>query len=101
MGSKLLARTTRQSRAITVGLIAELLLGKLEGTAEQLDRIARMSFERQFGAQPVVCLACPELPLAFQEQKMLATFEHDGVLYLNTTAVHINAAFDFAVAEDK
>jgi hypothetical protein len=28
---------------------------------------------------------------------MLATFEYDGVLYINTTAVHINAAFDFAV----
>jgi hypothetical protein len=28
---------------------------------------------------------------------MLATFSYDGVLYINTTAVHINAAFDFAV----
>lgn len=44
-----------------------------------------------------MCLACTELPLAFQEQKMLAHFEHDGVLYINTTAVHINAAFDFAI----
>jgi aspartate racemase len=85
------------ARAITVGLITELQLGKLEGAAERLGRIARMSFERQFGTQPVVCLACTELPLAFPEQKMLATFEYDGVLYINTTAVHINAAFDFAV----
>jgi aspartate racemase len=53
-----------------------------------------MSFE---GTQPTVCPACTELPLAFQEQKMLATFEHDGILYINTTAVHISAAFDFAV----
>jgi hypothetical protein len=54
-------------------------LGKLEGVAEWLGRIAKMSFEQQFGAQPVVCLACTELPLAFQEQKMLTTFEYDGV----------------------
>ncbi len=84
-------------RALTVGLIDELQLGKLEGVAERLGRIAKMSFEQQFGAQPVVCLACTELPLAFQEQKMLTTFEYDGVSYINTTAVHIVAAFDFAV----
>jgi aspartate racemase len=86
-------------REMTVELITELQLGKLEGAAERLARIARLSFERQFGTQkPVVCLACTELPLAFQEQKMLATFEYDGVLFINTTAGHINAAFDFAVA---
>jgi aspartate racemase len=50
-------------------------------------------------AQPVACLACTELPLAFPGQNLLATFEYDGVVYVNTTAVHINAAFDFAVNE--
>jgi aspartate racemase len=84
-------------RALTVGLIDELQLGKLEGVAKRLGRIAKISFEQQFGAQPVVCLACTELPLAFQEQKMLTTFEYDGVSYINTTAVHIVAAIDFAV----
>jgi aspartate racemase len=53
------------------------------------------------GAQPVVCLACTELPLAFKERKMLTTFEYDGVSYINTTAVHIVAAFDFAVNLDE
>jgi aspartate racemase len=84
-------------RDMTVGLITELQLGKLEGAAERLARVARPSFERQFITQPVVCLACTELPLAFRQQKMLATFEYDGILFINTTAVHINAAFDFAV----
>jgi len=82
--------------AMTVGLISELQLGKLEGAVERLGKIVKISFERQFRAQPVVCLACTELSLAFQEKKMLATFEYDGVSYINTTAVHINAAFDFA-----
>lgn len=85
------------ARALTVELITELQLGKLEGAAERLGRIAKISFEQQFGAQPIVCLACTELPLAFREKKMLATFEYDGVLYLNASAVHINAAFDFAI----
>ena len=85
------------ARIMTVGLITELQLGKLEGAAERLGRIARMSFGRQFKAPPVVCLACTELPLAFKEQKMLTTFEYDGVSYLNATAVHIVAAFDFAI----
>jgi aspartate racemase len=84
-------------RDMTVRLITELQLGKLEGAAERLTRIAKLSFEQRFTGQPVVCLACTELPLAFKEQKMLATFEYDGVLFMNTTALHINAAFDFAV----
>ncbi len=84
-------------RASTIGLIAELQLGKVAGVAERLGRIAKTSFEQQFGSKPVVCLACTELPLAFPEEKMSAIFEYDGGLYINTSAVHVNAAFDFAV----
>jgi aspartate racemase len=82
------------ARAMTIGLIAELQLGKFDRAAERLGKIARISVERQFSAQPAVCLACTELPLSFQQQKALATFERDGILYINSTAVHINAAFD-------
>ena len=78
-------------------LIAELQLGKLARAAERIGKIARISFERRFRKQPLVCLACAELALAFQEQRMLATFEYDGIWYINSTAVHIGAAFDFAV----
>jgi aspartate racemase len=86
-------------RAATAGLIADLQLGKPQGVAGRLRSIARTSFEQQFGAQPVVCLACTELPLAFPEQKTLATFEREGVVYLNSSAAHINAAFDLAVGQ--
>jgi aspartate racemase len=85
------------ARAMTAGLIADLQLGKLKGAAERLGKIAKVAFEPRFNAQPAVCLACTELPLAFPEQKMLATFEYHGLLYINTAAVHLNAAFDFAV----
>jgi aspartate racemase len=85
------------TRAETARLIRDLQCGHLDGAAELLGRIAKISSEGQSIAQPVVCLACTELPLAFQKEKMLATFECDGVLYINTPVVHINAAFDFAV----
>jgi aspartate racemase len=87
------------AKATTVDLIAELQLGKLEGAADRLGRIAKISFKRQFSAQPAVCLACTELPLAFPAHKLLASFEYDGVLYVNSTAAHIDAAFDFAINE--
>jgi aspartate racemase len=85
------------ARTATIELITELQLGKIEGATERIGRIGKLSFRRQFSPQPMVCLACTELPLAFSEQKMLATFEYEGVSYLNPTAVHINAAFDFAI----
>ncbi len=86
-----------EARSMTVELIAELQRGKQENAPERLAAIAKLSFEGQRAAQPAVCLACTELPLAFPEQKLLATFEHDGILYINTVAIHIDAAFDFAV----
>jgi aspartate racemase len=85
------------ARSMTIELIAELQLGKQKNAAERLASIAKMSFDGQLAPQPAVCLACTELPLAFREDKLRPIFEHEGILYINTTAVHINAAFDFAV----
>jgi len=85
------------TRNATVALIAELQLGKQHRAAEQLGRIAKAAFKPQFKGTPVVCLACTELSCAFQRQKMLANFDHGGVSYVNSTVVHINAAFDFAI----
>jgi aspartate racemase len=85
------------ARTKTAGLITDLQLGKLKGASARLGRIATTAFQPQFSAQPAVCLACTELPLAFPEQRMLASFEYNGVLYINAMAVHLNAAFDFAV----
>jgi aspartate racemase len=84
-------------RAMTAELITELQRGKTAGAAERVNKIATMSFE-QFREQPAVSLACTELPLAFPDHKTLATFEHDGVVYINSSVVHINAAFDYAIA---
>jgi aspartate racemase len=86
------------ARTNTIDLIGQLQRGKVEGAAETLGQIAASSFG-QFKAQPLVCLACTELPLAFPDKKKLATFEHDGITYLNTSAAHIDAAFALAIGE--
>ena len=67
-----------------------------DDAAERIQKVAKLSFDR-FRHQPAVCLACTELPLAFARMKRLATFEYDGILFINTTALHIDAAFNFAV----
>jgi len=87
-------------RTMTVRLIAELQLGKVDRAPEWLGRIVRSAAAPEFTRRLVVCLACTELALAFPGQKMLANFECDGVLYVNSAAVHINAVFDFAVGGD-
>ncbi len=43
-----------------------------------------------------VALACTELPLAFPDERRSASFERDGVRYLNTLAIHAQAVFDYA-----
>lgn len=83
--------------AATVDLISDLQLGRTSGAAERLRRITQLCFTSQHSDRPVVCLACTELPLAFENLKALPTFEHDGILFINSTVVHIDAAFRFAV----
>ena len=46
-----------------------------------------------------MCLACTELPLAFPELKALGIFEYRGVLYVNTSVLHANAALEFAIEQ--
>jgi aspartate racemase len=84
--------------AATAALVTELQLGNLEGAADKLEKIARACFSRSQLAGSAVYLACTELVLAFPGQKDAGTFEHKGLLYLNSTALHIDAAFDFAVS---
>jgi aspartate racemase len=86
-----------EAKRMIEALIIDLQRGRIEGTTERLGRIAKASFEKQFAGRPVACLACTELPLAFESFQTVASFAHDGVSYINTTAAHINAVFDFAV----
>lgn len=47
-----------------------------------------------------VYLGCTELPLAFTSNKADGVFESDGVRYINSTALHVRAAFEYATAAD-
>jgi aspartate racemase len=85
-----------QARAATEELIRELQAGQTSGAAQRLGKVARESFAAEFSGQPVVCLACTELPLAFVDEKVVATFEDGGVSYINTSGAHIDAVFEFA-----
>jgi aspartate racemase len=85
---------SESARTLTDELIRDLQLEKVEGAAARLASIARAELPKE--GRSVVCLACTELPSAFPRLKTLPTFEADGILYLNTTILHANAAFDFA-----
>lgn len=51
----------------------------------------------QFSKKPIaVCLSCTELPLAYPDHLNDASFEDNGVLYLNTTVFHATSVFEFA-----
>lgn len=90
----------KEVRTTTVELLMDIQLGRLAGASERLEKIAKLSFGTGFRGQRVVCLACTELPLAFETMKMLATFEHDGIVFINSAVVHIDAAFNFALDDD-
>ena len=69
---------------------------EMEGAAERVTAIVEASY-RQFKRQPLVCLACTELPSAFPEWKTFAFFESGDIVYVNSAILHANAAFNFAV----
>ncbi len=93
------ARGPRDERArgIAEELIRELQAGKTDGAAARLGKVARESFAVEFEGPPVACLACTELPLAFVAEKVVASFQDGGVTYINTSAAHIDAVFEYAV----
>jgi aspartate racemase len=84
---------------VTAELIADLQQGRFENAPDRLGSIAWTAYEELFAGLPAVCLACTELPLAFPEFKMRASFEFCGAKYINTTAAHIDAIF--AAASDE
>lgn len=85
-----------RARSATIELIADLQLGKLTRAASRVAEIARDSVHKPLRASDIVCLACTELPLAFPEHKLRGEFEIEGIRYLNTSALHVDAAFELA-----
>jgi aspartate racemase len=89
------------ARSRTIKLITELQRGKFKGASNRLRTIARSAIAHQFQGPAAVCLACTELPLAFPGFKPLSVFDYGGTSFINTSAAHINAVFDLAIATIK
>jgi aspartate racemase len=80
-------------------IVADLQAGKTEGAGARIHRIVEAALDGPPLPDHAVCLCCTELPLAFRSGKDLPTFEAQGVHYLNSTVVHIEAVFERATAE--
>lgn len=88
-------------RAATLEIIDELQHGHIQGMAERLGALARKAFTGQFRGSPLVSLACTDLPVAFPEMRSRASFEEAGVVYINTTAAHVDAVMKIAAEEER
>jgi aspartate/glutamate racemase len=86
------------TRAEVAQVIAEAQRLQLRGAADRLARIARTAIAHSV-TPLIVCLACTELLLAFPEYRCTPIFEVGGIRYVNPSALHMDAAFDFAVQE--
>jgi aspartate racemase len=80
-----------------IDLISELFKGKTRNGSARMQEIVRSSYEHTDYKEKIVCLACTELPLAFERKEQLETFEDSGVFYLNSTIIHAHAAFRYAI----
>lgn len=87
-----------REREDVLGVIAELQRGHTDGAAQRVRCTVRSAWARQFAGQPVVCLACTELPLAFSTFQGYSTFDGEGAHYVNSPIIHIEAALEQAFA---
>lgn len=98
-GLRALEVSDRAAVSRVFALIERLQHHSIEGMAKELEEIVRGLWSGQSLAQPCVLLACTELPLAFQEDARSAMFESEGIVYINSTAVHIRAIVECAREE--
>lgn len=91
-GIDLMAPMSDVTRARVVMLVAELQRGRMKGAAAKMGKIVAASWKSP--EDPVVCLACTELPLAFPGFTARASFRYGGVTYVNTAAAHIDAVLE-------
>jgi len=71
----------------------------IDGAADRIREVVAGMPENGNPGSTAVYLGCTELPLAFEANRTEEVFERDGVRYLNSTALHIRAAFDCAMED--
>jgi aspartate racemase len=86
-------------REATTRLIADLHAGNDAGSLKRLETIIATELGARPGRPPTVCLACTDLTLVFGSRKGASSFEHGGLTFLDSTAVHFRAAYQVATGE--
>lgn len=71
----------------------------IDGAADRIREVVAGMPEDGNPGSTAVYLGCTELPLAFEANRSDEIFERDGVRYVNSTALHIRAAFDCAMED--
>lgn len=85
-------------RRTVFAAIDALARGQDDDGSGRIRRVVLESGLRHAAPSAAVYLGCTELPLAFPAHKQEAVFEVDGIRYVNSTALHIRAAFEYAIA---
>jgi aspartate racemase len=67
------------------------------GAADRIREVVAGMPENGKPGSTAAYLGCTELPLAFGANRTDEVFERDGVRYINSTALHVRAAFDCAM----
>ncbi|MGH8184037.1 MAG: aspartate/glutamate racemase family protein [Rhodanobacteraceae bacterium] len=87
----------RGERQATVATIEALARGCNEGIARRIHDIVADPPTERAPRSSAVYLGCTELPLAFTSRKTDGVFESEGIRYINSTALHVRAAFERAI----
>ena len=86
-----------QARRRLAATIQSLQAGRSAGAARSIRTIIAACGAGRLRGPTAVYLGCTELPLAFPEHKRAGVFESDGIRYINSTALHIHATFEYAL----
>jgi aspartate racemase len=86
-------------RQMVLASINALARGHDDGASGRIREVIGESGLHQTDPSAAVYLGCTELPLAFPAHKHESLFEIDGIRCINSTALHIRAAFEFATMD--
>jgi aspartate racemase len=92
--------SSHAEREKIVALIAELYADKNDNADSRIAAIVDAAYPAN-GGERAVCLACTELPLAFKNIENETDLKVGDIHYLNTTMIHVKAAFEAIVGDDR
>ena len=90
---------SKEVRASVLSIIESLYNNNREGIADLVEEAVRVCAPKNDLCQPVACLACTELPLAFDQYGGQRQFVVNGIRYLNSTVIHARSVFEACVVD--